>query len=214
MTTNSVDDRYYLAWSGSYDLMLQSEVEMQVFWAVQNLLDNAIKYAAGGGRLQVDMAGDRQRIRMRLRDFGPGIPAAHRERVFEKFHRVDASLTAERQGSGLGLSIALVRRYGLPGVAFATLVPVVLRAMTIVVPVACARVGLPVARFAVTAVWPTSSLSSATSSGVGLRPSLLKSSRVESLTLRIVSVMWTGTRIVRPLSARPLVIAWRIHHVA
>jgi signal transduction histidine kinase len=80
-----------------------------------NLLDNAIKYAAGGGRLQVDMAGDRQRIRLRLRDFGPGIPASHRERIFEKFHRVDASLTAERQGSGLGLSIARQLAEGLGG---------------------------------------------------------------------------------------------------
>jgi signal transduction histidine kinase len=80
-----------------------------------NLLDNAIKYASGGRRLQVDVGADRQRIRVRLRDFGPGIPAAHRERVFEKFHRVDASLTAERQGTGLGLSIARQLAEGLGG---------------------------------------------------------------------------------------------------
>jgi len=80
-----------------------------------NLLDNAIKYAAGGQRLQLELAGDPRSIRLRLRDFGPGVPAAHRDRIFEKFHRVDASLTAERQGSGLGLSIARQLAEGLGG---------------------------------------------------------------------------------------------------
>jgi signal transduction histidine kinase len=75
-----------------------------------NLLDNAIKYAAGGQRLQLELAVAPRSIRLRLRDFGPGVPAAHRERIFEKFHRVDASLTAERQGSGLGLSVPPARR--------------------------------------------------------------------------------------------------------
>lgn len=69
-------------------------------------------------------------------------------------HRLLSLTNLGAAAANIGLSIALVRTYGLTGVAFATLVPVVLRAMTIVVPVACARVGLPVARFAVTAVWP------------------------------------------------------------
>jgi outer membrane receptor protein involved in Fe transport len=48
MTTNDVDDRYYFAWSGSYDLALQSDTEMQLFWAVQNLLDEEPPIAPGG----------------------------------------------------------------------------------------------------------------------------------------------------------------------
>ncbi len=40
MTTNSVDDRYYLAWSGSYDFQRAgSDSQMQLFWAINNLLD-------------------------------------------------------------------------------------------------------------------------------------------------------------------------------
>jgi signal transduction histidine kinase len=39
-------------------------------------------------------------------DRGPGVPRAERERVFEKFHRLDASLTTRTPGTGLGLSIA------------------------------------------------------------------------------------------------------------
>jgi len=48
-------------------------------------------------------------------DRGPGVPPAHRERIFEKFHRVDDTLTAEKTGAGLGLSIARQLARGLSG---------------------------------------------------------------------------------------------------
>jgi signal transduction histidine kinase len=48
-------------------------------------------------------------------DRGPGVPAEHRDRIFEKFHRVDESLTAEKTGTGLGLSIARQLARGLGG---------------------------------------------------------------------------------------------------
>jgi iron complex outermembrane recepter protein len=49
MTTNSVDDRYYLAWSGSYDIPLAGNDQgMQVFWTIQNLLDEDPPVAPGG----------------------------------------------------------------------------------------------------------------------------------------------------------------------
>lgn len=73
---------------------------------VLNILDNAIKYAADGGEIAV--AGKRTNgwYELSIKDRGPGIPAAHREKIFEKFHRVDDSLTARQPGAGLGLSIA------------------------------------------------------------------------------------------------------------
>ncbi len=80
-----------------------------------NLLDNAIKYAAAGQHLLLTVNADGDTARLRLRDFGPGIPAAHRSRVFEKFHRIDSSLTTRQQGSGLGLSIARQLAAGLGG---------------------------------------------------------------------------------------------------
>ena len=71
-----------------------------------NLLDNAVKYAAAGGQLTVSAACEDGRVCLRFMDRGPGVLAAHRDRIFEEFHRVDDSLTAENPGCGLGLNIA------------------------------------------------------------------------------------------------------------
>jgi len=82
--------------------------------ALLNLLDNALKYAGAGGYLGVDAARDAHGLVVRVCDHGPGVPEAHRERIFDKFHRVDDSLTTRHPGSGLGLSIArqLMRAQG------------------------------------------------------------------------------------------------------
>lgn len=68
---------------------------------VLNLLDNAMKYA-GAGVIEVEAG----RGALRVLDRGPGVPPALRERIFEKFYRIDKSLTSAVPGTGLGLSIA------------------------------------------------------------------------------------------------------------
>ncbi len=68
-----------------------------------NLLDNAIKY---GGKAQVVVDDNDERIAICIRDEGPGIPASEIEKVFEPFYRVEASRNRETGGTGLGLSIA------------------------------------------------------------------------------------------------------------
>lgn len=74
---------------------------------VLNLLDNAVKYASEGKYLGFFLeASIEGGVDLIMADRGPGIPVAHRELIFEKFHRVDNSLTADKAGSGLGLSIA------------------------------------------------------------------------------------------------------------
>jgi signal transduction histidine kinase len=83
---------------------------------VLNLIDNAVKYAAAGGELTVALeARPGGGALVLVSDRGPGVPPAHRERIFEKFHRVDDSLTAEKSGTGLGLSIARQLARGLGG---------------------------------------------------------------------------------------------------
>jgi two-component system, OmpR family, phosphate regulon sensor histidine kinase PhoR len=83
---------------------------------VLNLLDNACKYAAGGGEVTVSVeAGKNGGAAVRVADRGPGVPDEHHERIFEKFHRVNDALTAEKTGAGLGLSIARQLARGLGG---------------------------------------------------------------------------------------------------
>ncbi len=71
-----------------------------------NLLDNAIKYASEGKELSITLKVSKEYCELQFADKGPGVPSAHRDNIFKKFHRVDDSLTAGKPGSGLGLSIA------------------------------------------------------------------------------------------------------------
>jgi signal transduction histidine kinase len=71
-----------------------------------NVVDNAIKYAADGGSLEVTLSVNGSMCEIRFQDRGPGIPESYREKIFKKFQRVDDSLTAGKVGTGLGLTIA------------------------------------------------------------------------------------------------------------
>jgi signal transduction histidine kinase len=70
-----------------------------------NLSDNIIKYAAEGKHAVIKLRVQKDSYNISFIDRGPGIPHEHRKKIFEKFHRVDTSLTAEKSGSGLGLAI-------------------------------------------------------------------------------------------------------------
>ena len=67
-----------------------------------NLVNNAVAY---GGGAEVSLHEDAQTIALWVEDRGPGIPAAERERVFEPFHRLEASRNRDKGGAGLGLTI-------------------------------------------------------------------------------------------------------------
>ena len=69
-------------------------------------------------------------------------------------HQLVAISNSITAAINIGLSVLFIRWWGLPGVAIATLVPVTVRAILIIVPVACARVGMPLTTFFATAVWP------------------------------------------------------------
>lgn len=68
-----------------------------------NLVDNAVKY---GKSARVIVDNDAARLKISVRDEGPGIPEAELERVFEPFHRLESSRSRDSGGTGLGLSIA------------------------------------------------------------------------------------------------------------
>ncbi|WP_264510901.1 sensor histidine kinase [Luteolibacter rhizosphaerae] len=79
-----------------------------------NLISNVEKYASGGGWIGLETKMDKDRLRLRVSDQGPGIPPAQRERIFEAFERVHRGVSEGSSGTGLGLAIArdLARRMG------------------------------------------------------------------------------------------------------
>ncbi len=70
-----------------------------------NLVDNAIKYTPEGGEVRIDATSEDGNLVLEVANSGPGIPAKHLDRVFERFYRVDAGRSRELGGTGLGLSI-------------------------------------------------------------------------------------------------------------
>jgi len=81
--------------------------------ALDNLLDNAITYTAAGS-VTVSLQADDASVRIAVTDTGPGIPAEHLQRIFERFYRVDAGRSRDSGGTGLGLALVrhMVERSG------------------------------------------------------------------------------------------------------
>jgi len=68
-----------------------------------NLLSNAIKYSPDGGQIMVSGRFDDEWVYVAVTDQGIGIPANERERIFDRFYRVESALSRRTQGAGLGL---------------------------------------------------------------------------------------------------------------
>lgn len=79
-----------------------------------NLIDNALKYGREHGQVIIEASAANDEVTVSVSDDGPGIPAEARERVFERFFRVDKARSREQGGTGLGLSIVkhIVQAHG------------------------------------------------------------------------------------------------------
>ncbi|MFP4037751.1 MAG: sensor histidine kinase, partial [Desulfobacteraceae bacterium] len=73
--------------------------------AFVNLLENAVRYGGPGVEIKVEVENLSGEIAVRFHDHGPGIPAEHLPRIFERFYRVDRSRSRKLGGTGLGLAI-------------------------------------------------------------------------------------------------------------
>jgi signal transduction histidine kinase len=81
---------------------------------LMNVLSNAIKYAPETGPIGVSVVADEEKVTIRVRDHGPGIPADQQARIFDRFYRVTGSQQTQVVGLGLGLYLAaeIVKRQG------------------------------------------------------------------------------------------------------
>jgi two-component system, OmpR family, phosphate regulon sensor histidine kinase PhoR len=73
--------------------------------AFENLIENAIRYGASGGRVEVTVGVEGAEAFADVRDFGPGIAPEHLPRLTERFYRADAAASRQTGGTGLGLAI-------------------------------------------------------------------------------------------------------------
>ena len=91
--------------SADRDLLTQS---------LQNLFSNAIRHSDGEGRVEVRLAQDDASVKLTIANTGRGIPQEARDRVFDRFYRVDEGRNRETGGAGLGLSLAreIIRAHG------------------------------------------------------------------------------------------------------
>lgn len=74
--------------------------------AIANVVDNAIKYGPEASTVVVAVNGDATHAVVKVTDKGPGVPAEHRARIFDRFYRVDEGRSSHMGGTGLGLAIA------------------------------------------------------------------------------------------------------------
>jgi PAS domain S-box-containing protein len=88
--------------------------EERVRQVISNLVGNAVKYSPAGGTISLQVVDGPKHVRINVRDEGIGIPPSAKERIFDKFSRLDPALTRGIGGSGLGLYISrgLVEQMG------------------------------------------------------------------------------------------------------
>ena len=93
------------------DSGLINGVEPVIYEMVYNLVDNAIKYNKIDGSVNINIqelsnnVGDKNKVVLSVQDTGIGIPANEKDRIFERFYRIDKSRSRSLGGTGLGLSI-------------------------------------------------------------------------------------------------------------
>jgi len=101
------------------DVLIQEEIvvqgdEVRLTQVAMNLIDNAVRYTATGGRIVVRVTAIEGQAHFSVADSGMGIAAEHLSHLFERFYRVDPARSRADGGSGLGLSIveSVVRAHG------------------------------------------------------------------------------------------------------
>ena len=80
--------------------------EEKIMLAVQNLLENAIKYTPAGGTIEISLKDEKKEVLFKIKDTGVGIPKDQQARIFSKFFRGANVVRMDTEGSGLGVFLA------------------------------------------------------------------------------------------------------------
>ncbi len=96
--------RVRLVLAASSELTVVSDPEL-LRQLLGNLLSNAIRYNREEGTVSLSVSGDAEMLHLVVEDSGLGIPAEDRQRIFERFYRIDAHRSRQTGGTGLGLAI-------------------------------------------------------------------------------------------------------------
>jgi two-component system sensor histidine kinase ResE len=89
---------------GKQELVIKSDQD-KLEEVLVNLLSNAIKFTASNGEIRIKVEEDKDRVKIKVRDNGIGIPKAELSYIWERFHQVDRARTPDQEGTGLGLAI-------------------------------------------------------------------------------------------------------------
>ena len=89
----------------SYRAIMAEVDEVKLSLAINNLIENAVKYNYDNGWVRVSLNADHKFFYIKVADSGVGIPEDEQDNVFERFYRVDKARSRETGGTGLGLSI-------------------------------------------------------------------------------------------------------------
>lgn len=84
----------------------------RVAQAVRNLVDNAVKYSAQNGAVDVSVWRDAERVFIRVQDYGAGIPESEMKRIFEAFTRIEKETSVAGSGLGLFITRGIVGAHG------------------------------------------------------------------------------------------------------
>lgn len=103
-STQTTSHKFEVSFSPNYPVIQGDEVRLRR--VLDNLLSNAIKYSPDGGTIEVGGEADDQSVTVYVRDEGVGIGLSEQEHVFDRFYRVDGTLSRKTQGTGLGLYLA------------------------------------------------------------------------------------------------------------
>jgi signal transduction histidine kinase/DNA-binding NarL/FixJ family response regulator len=106
----------FQSWAGSKHIKISAEIEDDVFAMadpqalsriIDNLLENAIKYSDQGGQILLGLKQDEEHVNLLVKDEGPGISKADREKIFEPYFQVDHK---KKNVQGMGMGLAMVKR--------------------------------------------------------------------------------------------------------